>query len=212
VVPARSVLGGVEQGGVEQGGGPPRGRGLWVLLAVLAGLVLVAGTVLAVLLGQGGSEPTAAPAPATAPALLPGGGQPVRLASIPARVVLEPALGWDRSVTGGPHGATASTALRFVQAVRAHDWRAAFRVCAPGLRAAAAERSPVLRVEPSVVVGAAFYGDALRGRTVVGGRMDGVAAAPGGDLVTFRLRLDDGTGADVVLRLGRGQSVEDWTR
>jgi hypothetical protein len=207
VVPARSVLGGVEPGD----GGPPRGRGLWVLLAVVAGLVLVAGTVLAVLLGQGGSEPTAAPAPATAPALLPSGGEPVRLASIPARVVLDPALGWDRSVTGGPHGATASTALRFVQAVRAHDWRAAFRVCAPGLRAAAAERSPILRVEPAVVVGAAFYGDALRGRTVVGGRLDGVAAAPVGDLVTFRLRLDDGTGADVVLRMGSGQSVEDWT-
>jgi hypothetical protein len=62
-----------------------------------------------------------------------------------------------------------------------------------------------------VVVGAAFYGDALRGRTVVGGRLDGVAAAPVGDLVTFRLRLDDGTGADVVLRMGSGQSVEDWT-
>jgi hypothetical protein len=195
-------------------GGPP-GRGPWVVVSVLAALVLVAGAVVALLLAGGGSRTEAAgPAPAASaaePLLFGAGKRPVRLDSIPASPRLEPALGWDRSVIDGPDGAAATTALRFVQAVRAHDWPTAYGLCAAAVREAATTRARQLATTPPTVVGAAFYGDEVHGQAIADGALLAVEPYPSEYLVTFRLQLADASVATVTLWVSRQQAVQDWT-
>jgi hypothetical protein len=185
-----------------------------VTVCVVAALVLVAGVVVAlVLAGSSPAPEAAAPHPvATAAPLLPGAAKrPVRLDSLPRTPRLDPALTWDAAVTSGPDGAAASTALRFVQAVRAFDWPTAYGLCAPEVREAARARAGLLATDPSTVVGAAFYGDELHGQAVAGGSLVAVEPFPAEYLVTFRLQLADAAVATVTVWMSSGLSVQDWT-
>jgi hypothetical protein len=209
VVPARYVPGGAEP---PPGDGDPPPRWPWVLVSVVAGLVLVAGVVLALVLSRSGSDVGATGRPAaTAEPLLHGAGKrPVRLDSIPRTPRLEPSLTWDAALTNGPDGAAASTALRFLQAVRALDWPTAYGLCAPEVRSAARVRADRLATDPPTVVGAAFYGDELHGEAIAGGALLAVEPYPADYLVSFRVQLADATPATVTLWLTREYTVQDW--
>ena len=194
--------------------GGPRGRWTRLVVAVVAAVVLVAGLVVALLLAGGGSDPEAGAGPVAAsaePLLFGAGKPPVRLDSIPDSVRLDPGLTWDWAVLDGPDGAAATTALRFVQAVRAHDWVTAYGLCAAEVRQAATARARPLATNPPTVVGAAFYGDELRGRVIAGGALLAVEPFPSEYLVTFRLQLADASTATVTLWLDHDDAVQDWT-